>query len=252
MEAARTIAVRILLCVPVIVAVSPSLQAGLAESCAVPAHRAGPVGVLPLRVLHDTSRLKAPELRSIENAVSEKLSHYPDLRVFNVPEADPRDMLAGGACTDVGPRCLAFLGAQIGADRVILVEVADAEAQLRVHVTIIEVATLSGQTAAQDAATTPDALDAVSVLIETFVGPDPRGSDRVPATMAGPGPGPAPEPSPVFMVAAAAPNVVAESSPRNARSVLPILPVSAVAWAGLRGGSVDVGAADGILAMRRL
>jgi hypothetical protein len=130
------------------------------------------VKVLPLRVSGD--RLSAEQAASLSDALVEKLKKYPTLDVLPAPKADAVDIMVDAGCTDLDAACLAEIGSQTGADRVLYTEVGDQGGTPLLQMRFVDVRTKELK-APESLAVAADKLPgAIASSVEKVMGTEPK------------------------------------------------------------------------------
>ena len=131
----------------------------------------GPAKLLVLRVA--SNRLSPQDLTELTGQVTAKLSKYPNYQLLPVPSEDPMDMLVDAGCVELDSGCLATIGKQRGADRVLYTEVTEKAGRYQILLRFVDVKTKETQSPEGEAETQQKAGQAMAGAIEKVLGPEP-------------------------------------------------------------------------------
>lgn len=144
-----------------------------------PAFAGGPDGevrLLPLKV--SSNRLSAEDIGLLTQAVLDKIAKYPKFKALAVPEQDPMDLMVDAECVDFDAECLATIGKQAGANKVLYTEVTETDGRFNVQMRFVDVVSMDVQ-APDGAIESRDKLNAfVGSALERVFGPEPAPKDE--------------------------------------------------------------------------
>ena len=130
------------------------------------------IKVLPLRVTGP--KLSAEEIRSLTNTLVAKLKRYPTLQVMTAPEQDAMDMVVDAGCTELDAACLALIGKAAGAEKVVLVEVAEKDDRQQVNLRYVNTASREALVPEPGMTTRNKLAETVAVSVEKVLGFEPE------------------------------------------------------------------------------
>lgn len=130
------------------------------------------VKLLPLRV--SGAKVTPEQSAKLTDALVVKLKKYSGFEVLPVPAADPVDMMVDAGCTDLDSQCLAGIGAEVAADRVLYTEVGEKDGTTLLQMRFVDVKTKK-LTAPEPMTVAADKLPpALASSVEKILGPEPK------------------------------------------------------------------------------